>query len=417
MAYLQQQPAQPLRFHELRTEDSMFCDQRMDSDGMPDAKRHQPALRLPAPLTDETITLAMREMQQGTACAVQSCIECYTGNRMTAEDLISFIRSIAMHSPTLTALFAPKPTVADSDMGESASADDFAALMALSGQPAPAPQRMGESASADDFAALMVSSGQPAPAPQRDIPLTHAAPPPRPAASNPMPSICIDNLRAPATTTEGTKEAARIMALSRNFERMRIAVKVRRERREWREKRRTRREKWRTRRDQPEADEVWRDAPSAPCSEGDDDHSGMHSASSPSSPASILRSASSLSSAGGSSPASRSSVRFRHEISELRYYDCEAGSSHDTQLQLATALSSSQGGVCAPMSSPASMSSSQRLGPSCSSTSACDLELECLNEIVQSDGRVTTEAECLRELEHWLHEVQRLLSTEIPDSV
>jgi hypothetical protein len=224
---------------------------------------------------------------------------------------------------------------------------------------------------------------------------------------------CAEETRAPPRyqrSTEGTKEAARIMALSRNFERMRIAVKVRRERREWRENRRTRR-------DQPEADEVWRDAPSAPCSEGDDDHSGMHSASSPSSPASILRSASSLSSAGGSSPASRSSVRFRHEISELRYYDCEAGSSHDTQLQLATALSSSQGGVCAPMSSPASMSSSQRLGPSCSSTSACDLELECLNEIVQSDGRVTTEAECLRELEHWLHEVQRLLSTEIPDSV
>jgi len=115
----------------------------------------------------------MREMQQGTARAVQSCIECYTGKRMTAEDLISFIRSIAMHSPTLTALFAPKPAVADSDMGESASADDFAALMALSGQPAPAPQR--------------------------DMPLTHAAPPPQPAASNPMPSICIENLRAPAT--------------------------------------------------------------------------------------------------------------------------------------------------------------------------------------------------------------------------
>jgi len=128
---------------------------------------------------------------------------------------------------------------------------------------------------------------------------------------------CAEETRAPPRyqrSTEGTKEAARIMALSRNFERMRIAVKVRRERREWRENRRTRR-------DQPEADEVW-DAPSAPCSEGDDDHSGMHSASSPSSPASILRSASSLSSAGRSSPASRSSVRFRHEISELRYFDC-----------------------------------------------------------------------------------------------
>jgi hypothetical protein len=235
-----------------------------------------------------------------------------------------------------------------------------------------------------------------------------------------VPAFVHDNFaeqtRAPLRhqrTTEETKEAVRIMASSRNLERMRIAVKVRREWREWRAKQRTRR-------DQPEADEVWRDAPGAPCSKRNDDHSGMQSASSPASPASILRSASeasSLSSAGRSSPAGRRSVRFRYEISELRYYDCEASPSHDMQLQLATALSSSQGGVYAPMSSPARMSCSQRLGPSCSSTSACDLERECLDEIVQSDGRVTTEAERLRELEHWLHKVQRFVATKIPDSV
>jgi len=140
------------------------------------------------------------------------------------------------------------------------------------------------------------------------------------------------------------------MALSRNFERMRMAVRARRERRERRE-----------RRDQREADEVWRDSPSALFSEGNG-HSGMQSsASRPSSPASVLRSASPLSAAGRSSPTGRSrssgeGVGFRHEISELRYYDCESIPSHDTQVWLATALSSSQGGVDIPTSCPASMS-------------------------------------------------------------
>jgi len=189
----------------------------------------------------------------------------------------------------------------------------------------------------------------------------------------------------------------RIMALRRNFERMRIAVRVSQERRK--------------RRDQPEADEVWRDPPSAPCSKG------MQSASSPSPPASILRSAFSR---GRSSPAGRTSsgekVRFQREIAKVRYYDCEAIPSHDTQLRLAAALSSAQGDVYAPTSSPASRSSSQRLGPSCSPTGACDLEWECLDEIVQSDGRVTSEAERLREVQHWLNKVQRFVATKIPDA-
>ena len=164
-----QAPA-PAPFHQYRMQGDFDVLQRRDASDEPDAKRHQPMqTRLPPPLTDQTISQALRELHQGTARAVESCLQCYAAKRMSSDDLVSFIRSIAMHSPTLMALFNEKPAVEEVHMGEAASADDFAALLAMSGQPVT----------------------------QRQAP-THVAAPPSQPASNPMPSICVEPLRTPA---------------------------------------------------------------------------------------------------------------------------------------------------------------------------------------------------------------------------
>jgi len=105
------------------------------------AKRHRPMqLQLPPPLTEQLLSQAISELNQGTARAVESCLQCYHGKRMSGTDLLSFTRSIAVHSATLSALFQRKTQqqVVHRDMGEAVGDDDFAALMALAG-PAPAP--------------------------------------------------------------------------------------------------------------------------------------------------------------------------------------------------------------------------------------------------------------------------------------
>jgi len=104
------------------------------------AKRHQPMqLQLPFPLTEQLLSQAMRELNQGTARAVESCLQCYYGKRMSGDDLLSFTHSIAVHSATLSALFQRKmQQVVQSEMSEAVGVNDLAALIALAGPPAPA---------------------------------------------------------------------------------------------------------------------------------------------------------------------------------------------------------------------------------------------------------------------------------------
>ena len=166
---MSQAPA-PVPFNQYRMQGDFDVLQRRDASDEPDAKRHQlMQTRLPPPLTDQTISQALRELHQGTARAVESCLQCYAAKRMSSDDLVSFIRSIAMHSPTLMALFNEKPAEEEVHMGEAASADDFAALLAMSSQPVA----------------------------QRHVP-THVAAPPSQPASNPVPAICVEPARAPA---------------------------------------------------------------------------------------------------------------------------------------------------------------------------------------------------------------------------
>jgi len=141
------------------------------------AKRHQPMqVQLPAPLTEQVLSQAMRELNQGTARAVESCLQCYRGKRMSGDDLLSFTRSIAMHSATLSDVFRRKQA-SQCDMGEAAGADDFAALMALSGGSAPAPSL----------------------APRMAVYSLHVPAPPSIPAINPMPAISIDAIHVPST--------------------------------------------------------------------------------------------------------------------------------------------------------------------------------------------------------------------------
>lgn len=137
------------------------------------AKRHQPMpTQLPAPLTDALLSQAMGELNQGTARAVESCVQCYRNKRMSGEDLMSFIRSIATHSRILSDLFAKKQEQAFE--GEVACAEDLAELMALAGLPAHSPVK------------------------RPVAPIAHASPPSHPAAT-PMPAISVERERAPAT--------------------------------------------------------------------------------------------------------------------------------------------------------------------------------------------------------------------------
>lgn len=148
-------------------------------DGMEhQAKRHQPMqMQLPAPLTDALMSVVMGELNQGTARAVESCLQCYRAKRMSGEDLTSFIRSIAMHSRTLADLFAKQQEQVFE--GEVACADDLAELMAMSGLPVPAP------------------AIAPAPVQRLVAPSAHVSAPPSQHAATPMPAISVE--RAPAT--------------------------------------------------------------------------------------------------------------------------------------------------------------------------------------------------------------------------
>jgi hypothetical protein len=111
----------------------------MDDDGMKETAakraRHMP-IALPAPLNDTVLDQVLAELNQGTARAVESCLQCYRDQRMTGDDLTSFMRSIAMHSQTLALVFKNVVEKKSTDMGEVACADDLAELMALAGTPA-----------------------------------------------------------------------------------------------------------------------------------------------------------------------------------------------------------------------------------------------------------------------------------------
>ena len=190
----------PMDFGELRK--PMMGE--LAEDRQPGAKRHQPMqMELPLPLTEAVMAQALVELSQGTARAVQSCLECYRSKHMSASDLLSFTRSISLQSASLAVVFKVLDAqhhaqdAQDQSMGEAAGADDMAELMAMWGSasaPAPPPQ----------------------PQPQPVLPCApvvmaapHLPSPPTQPATNPMPAIAIDAVRPPAyrLTTKRTRKA------------------------------------------------------------------------------------------------------------------------------------------------------------------------------------------------------------------
>mmetsp|Transcript_21962 Transcript_21962/g.51058 ORF Transcript_21962/g.51058 Transcript_21962/m.51058 type:complete len:765 (+) Transcript_21962:187-2481(+) len=59
---------------------------------------------LPAPLTDEYMAQALRELPDGTKRATEACLKCFKERKFTAKDLMAFVQSIASQSDTLGTL-------------------------------------------------------------------------------------------------------------------------------------------------------------------------------------------------------------------------------------------------------------------------------------------------------------------------
>jgi hypothetical protein len=158
----------------------------------PRAKRHQPmAMELPLPLTEPVVAKALTELSQGTARAVESCLDCYRGKRMSSADLLSFVRSISIHSTSLAAVFKAQD-IEQEVMGEAAGADDMAELMALWGSAPANATPMGTKPQQQQQQTLLHAR-----APAMATP--HAPAPPSQPATNPMPAIAIDAVRPPAS--------------------------------------------------------------------------------------------------------------------------------------------------------------------------------------------------------------------------
>jgi len=179
--------AMPMDYGQLRkAEDDGFLEE-------PRAKRHQPmSMELPLPLTEPVVAKALTELSQGTARAVESCLDCYRGKRMSSSDLLSFVRSIAIHSASLAAVFKAQDAEKEV-MGEAAGADDMAELMALWGSAPANATPMGVQAHQQQQQQTLLHARAPA------MMTPHAPAPPSQPATNPMPAIAIDAVRPPAS--------------------------------------------------------------------------------------------------------------------------------------------------------------------------------------------------------------------------
>uniref|UniRef100_A0A7S0V9A0 histone acetyltransferase n=1 Tax=Hemiselmis tepida TaxID=464990 RepID=A0A7S0V9A0_9CRYP len=64
---------------------------------------------LPAPLTDEIMAAAIRELPDGTRRATEACLKCFKERKFTAKDMTAFVHSIASQSQTLNAVLRSTP--------------------------------------------------------------------------------------------------------------------------------------------------------------------------------------------------------------------------------------------------------------------------------------------------------------------
>jgi len=167
---------------------------------------------LPAPLTEECVDQFLTELAPGSKKAVQSCLECWKDNRLSNDDLLSFLKSISFQSKTLEDLFS-SAQVKDASF-EVASADDMAELRALAaGFAAPSYPPM-HSAPAAAAAAPVMQKMAVVPAPffpassnKRNKPEEEEEPAPAVAAA-PLPAIAIE-IDTPHTVAKQAKRTRR----------------------------------------------------------------------------------------------------------------------------------------------------------------------------------------------------------------
>ena len=57
------------------------------------------------PLTAQMMEKIMRELPEGTCCAIKRCYECAKANRFEGEEFLHLLKSVASQSPTITRMF------------------------------------------------------------------------------------------------------------------------------------------------------------------------------------------------------------------------------------------------------------------------------------------------------------------------
>jgi len=141
---------------------------RGDFESSFDERKKQAAAQLPTPLTEAIVRSARAELSQGERGSLEQCIACYGGQRMSAVDLLSFVKTMAPRSTTLAGLFRKPVAPAPVELDEGASADDMACLFELSR--AMTVEDFSEKALSDDMLELMKSGTSDLPAPAKHTP-------------------------------------------------------------------------------------------------------------------------------------------------------------------------------------------------------------------------------------------------------
>ena len=89
------------------------------------------ATELPAPLTQEVLFAALRELPAGPLAALKTCLSCWRHGRLASSELVSTARSFAAASPTLRQLFSSPKAAPLSIASELATPDQMRELALL----------------------------------------------------------------------------------------------------------------------------------------------------------------------------------------------------------------------------------------------------------------------------------------------
>jgi hypothetical protein len=89
------------------------------------------APKLPAPLTEDVLCAAARELPAGPLAAFETCLSCWRRGRLGPSELVATARSFTAASPALRRLFASSSATPSTPMSELATPDQMRELAYL----------------------------------------------------------------------------------------------------------------------------------------------------------------------------------------------------------------------------------------------------------------------------------------------